>query len=147
MLVADDGTIIEIGSDPGGGVLTVAVPFPDALAGSVPADPVWREVVRLGAVLGRELSASARLVRSVSEVWLEIPGYRVRLGHPIDLGEKGLVLQTLLDDGVAPGSAIDLVAPRRPAVTPAPPALVEGGSGPGSGSGPEDGPEVETSGG
>jgi cell division protein FtsQ len=126
MLVGDDGAVVEVASQPGDGILTVAVPFSDVPAGAHPDDPVWDEFVALGSVLEPQLAGQSRLVRQLSEFWLEIPGHRVRLGHPIDLGEKGLVLQSLLANGIETGSVVDLVAPRRPAVTPPPPALIEG---------------------
>ncbi len=142
MLVGDDGTVVEVAAEPGEGVLTVALPFSDVAVGLRPDDPVWDEIVALGRVLEPDLASRSRLTRQVSEIWLEVPGHRVRLGHPIDLGEKGLVLQSLLAEGIEAGSVVDLVAPRRPAVMPPPPALVEGGGDPGAAPGVEAVPEV-----
>jgi hypothetical protein len=74
-------------------------------------------------VLDPALAASSRLVWDGGEVWMELPGHRARFGHPIDLAEKGMVLQALLAEGLPDGAMLDLVAPRRPAVVPEVPEI------------------------
>jgi cell division protein FtsQ len=135
MLVAADGTVLESAPRPGGDVLRVSLPFDDVPVGLASQEPVWQEVVALGSVLEPELAGTGRIVLDASELWMELPGHRVRLGHPIDLAEKGLVLQALLTDELPAGAIVDVVAPRRPAVVPQVPAVgsevgVEGGGEP-----------------
>lgn len=144
MLVGSDGVVVEIATEPGQGVLLAAVSLPDVPVGTHPDEPAWDELVALGTALDGDLGAEARVVPLMSELWLQIPGHRVRLGHPIDLGEKGLVLRALLAEGIEDGATIDLVAPRRPAVSPSPAAQLEGDS---AGPAPEDAPQVESFGG
>lgn len=45
-----------------------------------------------------------------------LDGHAVRLGRPTDLALKAAVLEELLEEGLATGAAIDLIAPTRPAV-------------------------------
>ena len=45
-----------------------------------------------------------------------VGGHVVRLGRPIDLENKALVLASLLDTELEDGAEINLIAPTRPAV-------------------------------
>lgn len=46
----------------------------------------------------------------------DVAGHRIRLGRPVDMMQKASVLESLLDSEVPAGSAINLIAPSRPAV-------------------------------
>jgi hypothetical protein len=116
MLVAEDGMILEIASVPGEGLLRASIGLRGGPVGSRPDTSVWDEVVALSGVLASPLASSSHLVSEGGEIWLNSPEHRVRLGHPIDLADKGRVLQVMLADGLPPGSVLDVVAPRRPAV-------------------------------
>jgi cell division protein FtsQ len=119
MLVAGDGTVLITAEEPDATVLRAYLVAPDRAPGDRPEEAAWSEVVGMAAVLAPPLAAESRLLLEGSELWLEVPGYRVRLGAPVDLGDKALVLQELLqDDGLPFGAVIDVVAPRRPAVIP-----------------------------
>jgi hypothetical protein len=120
MLVAGDGTVLEIAEEPDATVLRAYLVAPDRVPGDRPEEAAWTEVVGMAGVLEASLASEASLLLEGSELWLEVPGHRVRLGAPVDLGDKALVLQQLLEDPAVPfGAEIDLVAPRRPAVVPA----------------------------
>jgi hypothetical protein len=118
MLVATDGTVLETAETAGEGLLRVSVGSRSAAAGTRPPDVVWEEVVALGRVLAAPLAAVSTLGWEAGELWLTTPEHRVRLGHPIDLADKGRVLQVMMADGLPEGSVLNLVAPRRPAVVP-----------------------------
>jgi hypothetical protein len=119
MLVAGDGTVLSVAGEPDQTVLRAYLVAPDRPPGDHPEEAAWSEVVGLARVLDPPLAAEARLLLEGSELWLEVPGHRVRLGAPVDLGDKALVLQELLQDQSLPfGAIVDLVAPRRPAVIP-----------------------------
>jgi len=120
MLVAGDGTIVATADRPGEGLLRVMAGLEPSGVGTRPSGPVWAEITALGRVLPGPLAASSRLVAVGGEFWLETPEHRVRLGHPVDLADKGIVLQVMLADGLPAGSWLDVVAPRRPAVIPFP---------------------------
>jgi cell division protein FtsQ len=48
------------------------------------------------------------------ELWATVAGYQVRLGRPVEMGEKALSLNALLDQNVPEGSLLVLVAPTNP---------------------------------
>ena len=123
MLVSGDGTVVAAGPGPeDDGLLRALLIAPDRPIGERPDDPAWHEVVALAEALAPDLAAESALTLRGSELWLTIPGHSVRLGAPIDLADKGRVLQGLLaEDDLPFGAVIDLIAPRRPAVVPATP--------------------------
>lgn len=117
MLVADDGTVVQVSGEPDRSVLQARLAAPDRIPGDRPEEPTWDEIVGMAMALEPGLASSAAVYTEGSELWLEVPGHAVRLGAPVDLADKALVLQELLTSGDLPfGAVIDLVAPRRPAV-------------------------------
>jgi hypothetical protein len=48
------------------------------------------------------------------ELWASVAGYQVRLGRPVEMGEKARSLNALLDQDVPEGSLLVLVAPTNP---------------------------------
>jgi cell division protein FtsQ len=50
------------------------------------------------------------------ETWATVSGFQVRLGRPVDMGEKALSLGALLNEDIAEGSTLVLIAPTNPAV-------------------------------
>jgi cell division protein FtsQ len=52
------------------------------------------------------------------ELWAKVSGYQVRLGRPVEMGDKALSLAALLAESPAEGSILTLIAPRNPAVSP-----------------------------
>ena len=123
MLVATDGTILEIAPEPGAGLLRVSLGMTTMQAGIRPADPVWGELVALSEALSVPVAASSVVLEAEGEIWMATPGHPVRFGHPIDLADKGRVAEVMLADGLPAGATLDLVAPRRPAVVPGNPFL------------------------
>ena len=121
MLVATDGMVLEVADAPGDGLLRARLSIPTVAAGIKPGDPLWGELVALSGSLSVPLASASTVFEEAGEFWMETPGHRVRFGHPIDLADKGRVAEVMLTDGLPPGSTLDLVAPRRPAVVPAGP--------------------------
>ncbi len=119
MLLATDGTVLEVADQPGSGLLTASVGLPGVPVGMRSSDALWDELVALSRALATPLASTSRVVTVDGEMWMETPGHRVRLGNPIDLGDKGKVAQVMLADGLPEGATLDVVAPRRPAVIPA----------------------------
>jgi len=124
MLVATDGTVLEVADAPGSGLLTVSMGMRGVPVGMRSADAVWSELLALSEALATPLASTSRIVSEGGEVWMDTLGHRVRFGHPIDLADKGRVAQVMLADGLPPGSTLDVVAPRRPAVVPGTPMEV-----------------------
>lgn len=54
--------------------------------------------------------------RVEGEVWATVDDYQVRLGRAVDMTEKALSLDALLDQGIPEGSTVVLIAPTNPAV-------------------------------
>ena len=50
------------------------------------------------------------------ELWATVAGYQVRLGRAVEMREKALSLDALLDETIEDGSLIVLIAPTNPAV-------------------------------
>ena len=119
MLVARDGSVVADAPEPGAGLLRAALAFPDRVPGEVPTDPAWHEVVEMALVLADDIGGTLTLEMRGAEMWTEAFGHPVRLGHPIDLADKGRTLRAMLAEEVPSGHIIDVSSPRRPAVVPA----------------------------
>lgn len=50
------------------------------------------------------------------EFWATVAGYQVRLGRAVEMREKALSLDALLDESIPEGSVLVLIAPTNPAV-------------------------------
>lgn len=118
MLVARDGTVLENATEPGTALMRAAVAFPDRHPGDRPIDPAWKEIVEMAVVLGDDIGGTLVLELRGPELWTVALGYEVRLGHPIDLADKGRTLRALLANQPKIGSILDVSSPRRPAVIP-----------------------------
>ncbi|MBU1492919.1 MAG: FtsQ-type POTRA domain-containing protein [Actinomycetota bacterium] len=118
MLLATDGTVLEVADAPGSGLLTARLDLPGVPVGMRSTDPVPGELVALSQALATPLASSSRVVSVDGELWMETPGHWVRLGTAIDLADKGRVAEVMLTDGLPEGATLDVVAPRRPAVIP-----------------------------
>jgi cell division protein FtsQ len=120
MLVASDGAVVDIAPRPGPGLLRAELAFPDRRPGEVPIEPAWAELVDMARTLPPELAARVTLTLVGTEVWAQVGDHPVRFGHPIDMADKARALDAVLAEELPPGSTIDVVSPRRPAVVPLP---------------------------
>jgi len=118
MLVSRDGTVLERAPEPGSGLLLAALAFPDFLAGDRPADPAWHEIVEMALVLSDDIGGTLALEMRGPELWTTAFGHDIRLGHPIDLADKGRTLRAMLSEELPDGAVIDVTSPLRPAVVP-----------------------------
>ncbi len=117
MLVAEDGTVLEVASEPGVGLLAADLRFLDLLPGERPSDDAWHEVVAMAEMLSPEVAARTLLSWKGAEVWTVLDGLDVRLGRIVDFDEKARTLEALLDEDLPWGTVVDLVAPSRPAIS------------------------------
>ncbi|MDK1009588.1 MAG: FtsQ-type POTRA domain-containing protein [Actinomycetota bacterium] len=129
VLVARDGGVIELTEDPGAGGPAIAINQGEFAPGDTIVDPLILGAIAFIDTLTPPNRAVAILTSVENGLHAVVAGHSVRLGRPIDMEEKATVLEALLATGLDPGAAINLIAPRRPAV---------------SNSGPE--PEVEPEG-
>lgn len=119
MLVGRDATVLERSDAPGAGLLRAALAFPDRYPGDQPVDPLWNEVVGMALVLADDIGGTITLEMRGAEMWTVAFGHDVRLGHPIDLADKGRTLRAMLAEEVPEGAIIDVSSPLRPALVPA----------------------------
>ena len=66
--------------------------------------------------LPADLRPNTLVTRVEGEVWATVDDYQVRLGRAVDMTEKALSLDALLDQGIPEGSTVVLIAPTNPAV-------------------------------
>lgn len=118
MLVASDGTVLDVALEPEGGYLQAVLAFPDLARGEQPADATWNEIVALAATLRGDIGGALTVELLGSELWTEVFGHPVRLGYPIDLADKGRTLRVLLQEELPPGATLDVSSPTRPAIAP-----------------------------
>lgn len=68
--------------------------------------------------LPTDLHEGTVVTRVDGEVWATVDDYQVRLGRAVEMTEKALSLDALLDQGIPEGSTVVLIAPTNPAVLP-----------------------------
>lgn len=66
--------------------------------------------------LPADLRPGTVVTRVDGEIWATVDDYQVRLGRAVDMTEKALSLDALLDQGISEGSTVVLIAPTNPAV-------------------------------
>ncbi len=118
MLVASDGTVLEVAEAPGGGQLRAVLAFPDLERGDQPTDATWSEIVALATTLRDDFGGTMTVELRGTELWSEVFGHPVRLGYPIDLADKARTLRAMLAETLPIGATLDVSSPLRPAVTP-----------------------------
>ena len=119
MLVGRDAAVLDRSDVPGTGLLRAALAFPDRYPGDRPVDPLWNEIVAMALVLSDDIGGTLTLEMRGVEMWTVVFGHDVRLGHPIDLADKGRTLRAMLAEEVPDGAIIDVSSPLRPALVPA----------------------------
>ncbi len=113
-MVAGDGVVIAEADLPTRDLGHLRIPI-----GSNPDSYVLGGLVFL-AELAPQPGIVVDIRQEGQELWADVAGTLVRLGRPIDMREKARALVALLAEGIPSGSTINLVAPTRPAVVPAP---------------------------
>jgi hypothetical protein len=106
--------ILASASDAGGAVLEVegSVPGP----GSTLTAPQALGGLAFLASLPAELRDGAVVTVDGSMVSGVVAGHAVRLGMAADMEQKARTLAALLESGLEPGAAVDLIAPLHPSV-------------------------------
>ncbi|MFQ5948107.1 MAG: cell division protein FtsQ/DivIB [Acidimicrobiia bacterium] len=117
MLLAADGTVLEVEAGPDPGLPAAWVGADSWPRGAVVDDPKLLAVAEFAAQLSPGLATGMTLTSDGEELWAEVPWHRIRLGRPVDMVGKGRALQSILDHGLVEGATINLIAPRRPAVS------------------------------
>ncbi len=124
-LVAVDGTLLERADT---GVVPPVIET-DSNGSLRPGDRVDRGATQGAVTFLGALPTSLRRAASVTvtgdTVNATVAGIRIVIGRPIDMEAKAAAVAALLNDGIDPGSEINVTAPTRPAVAP-PQSQLEG---------------------
>jgi len=67
--------------------------------------------------LDSDLHDGAVVSRQDGVLWATVAGFEVRLGRSTEMTQKALSLAALLEEGLAPGTLVNLIAPTHPATT------------------------------
>ena len=113
-VIAGDSVVLRTDPEPAGPTLVLDVAPIDR--GSRFRDPRVTGGVTFLAGLPAETRNQVSLAEENGELWADVGGMSVRLGLPTEMKEKAAALVAILEEGIPPGSVINLVAPTRPAV-------------------------------
>lgn len=89
--------------------------------------------IEFAAALPESLQEGAVVTRVDGELWATVSGYQVRLGRPVEMGDKAVSLAALMGEDIPKGSTLVLIAPTNPAV------MTPGSTEDGAGAGQSDG--------
>jgi cell division protein FtsQ len=113
-VIAEDFTVLRNDPEPAGPFLVVEASVVDG--GGRFDDPQVTGGVAFLAGLPIKTRNQVSLAEQDGELWADVNGMAVRLGLPTEMEEKAAALLAILEEGVSPGSVVNLVAPTRPAV-------------------------------
>lgn len=111
---AIDGVAVPSGTEPSGDMARIEMV-------TVPDSEATQSTDLLGALqfvdaLPGEHEGGAVVTRTGGEVWATVEGFQVRLGRAVDMTEKALSLDALLEEALPDGSTLVLIAPTNPAL-------------------------------
>ena len=116
VMLSHASTVLEQVDGPVAGVFLVDIDTSTTPVGEAVVNPMVSGALSFGAALRPDLSADAVIFADDGGLLATVGGHLVRLGRPIDIEEKALVLASLLDTDLVEGTEINLIAPTRPAV-------------------------------
>jgi len=113
-VIAEDSTVLRYDSEPGGPSMVFDIVVPGS-------EGRFDDLRVTGGVaffsgLPTETRRQVSLAEQNGEIWADVAGLAVRLGLPTEMEEKAAALVAILEEGLSPGSTVNLVAPTRPAV-------------------------------
>lgn len=119
MLASASGVVLTANRSPNADLPTVALGG-GAVAPGEGVDEATAAALQFVGALPGATRAGASVSGAVDDLVARVLDLEVVLGYPTDMVAKAAALQALLDDGIEPGSSVNLVSPSRPAVTPQP---------------------------
>jgi len=125
VMLSHASTVLESADGPVEGVFLVDIDTSDTSVGDSVVNPMVTGALAFGSALRRDLARDTVLTVDDGGLVASVAGHIVRLGRPIDLEEKALVLASLIDTDLEDGAEINLIAPSRPAVLNAQPEVVD----------------------
>lgn len=112
---AVDGVALPSASEPDDSMGRVDIP--EVGEGDATGSPELLGALEFMAALDRDLHPDALVTYQDGELWATVSGFDVRLGRATEMAQKALSLAALLEDGLQPGTTINLIAPTHPATT------------------------------
>jgi cell division septal protein FtsQ len=116
VMLSYKSTILEPVDGPPDAVFIVDIDTSATSVGHAVVNPMVIGALEFGSALPRDLAGDAVISVDDGGLVATVGGHIVRLGRPIDLEEKALVLTALVDTELEEGAEINLIAPTRPAV-------------------------------
>lgn len=116
VMLSRASTVLEPIDGPIDGVFVVNIDTAATPVGGAVEDPMVSGALAFGSALRPDLARDAVISVDDGGLVATVGGYAVRLGRPVDLEDKAMVLASLLDTELEEGAEINLIAPTRPAV-------------------------------
>ncbi len=113
--VTPDGHVVAVATSPGAGP-TVEAPTADLAAGDRLSDPEALAALAFVAALPDDVAGATTVTAADGVLAATVAGHDVVLGAPTRMVDKAAVVAALLADATA-GTALDVTAPDRPAMT------------------------------
>lgn len=111
---AVDGVALSSADEPDSGMARIEMP--DLAEVAVATTPDMVGALEFVGALADPLRADTVVTLIDGEIWATVDGFQTRLGRAVDMREKGVALTALLEENLAPGSVLVLIAPTNPAV-------------------------------
>lgn len=109
-----DGVALPSGPEPGDHMARIEMPeLAEVVAATAPEMLGALEFVD---ALPRAIRSGTVVTTQDGELWATVSGYQVRLGRGVEMRQKALSLQALLEKSIPEGSVLTLIAPTNPAV-------------------------------
>lgn len=109
-----DGVALPSASSPDGDMAHVEMPELVEVSASSSTDLLG--ALEFVSALPTRRHPGTVVTTSRGELWATVAGYQVRLGRAVEMREKALSLDALLDEDIPEGSVLVLIAPTNPAV-------------------------------
>lgn len=111
---AHDGVAVPSGAEPDDKFARIEMP--ELLSDGAVDSPLMLGALEFVGALDAGLRSGSTLTVHESELWATVDGFQVRLGRPVEMAEKARSLGALLQENLAAGSVLILIAPTNPSV-------------------------------
>ena len=116
-LISSSGAVLTATEAPTPGEAAIAIDLAGIGVGETSEDPMVLGATAFIESLPPELGSDVVMRVEDGSLMARTAGHDVRLGRPIEMYEKALVLVAMLEQDLEAGALIDLIAPSRPAVS------------------------------
>lgn len=116
VMLSADSTVLTVVNEPSAGTLIIDIDLGVVTPGTAVEDPLIVGALAFATALRDDLKENTVIYAEGEGLFATVSARTVRLGRPVDMETKATVLAALLDQGLDPEAAIDVIAPSRPAV-------------------------------